>query len=122
MSLEIPQLKYLRHVVERMKNMSSQLTIIADSSGTLVLRIDVDYATVSTYFKELQVLEDRRDVEEDGDVSATVSAKKLAMFMGWDILHPDSVKCNILKEKMVKLTLNVGDHVKMHYFVPAIAS
>lgn len=105
-----------------MKTMSSQLTLIADRSGTLVLRVDVDYATVSTYFKELQIWEDRQEEGENNDISATVSIKKLAMFLSWDILHPDNVKCNILREKMVKLTLDVGNHVKMHYFVPAIAS
>lgn len=119
-TLEIPQLKYIRHIVERMKNMSSQLTIIANKCGALVLKVEVDYATVSTHFKELQVWE--AGEEDTGDISATVAIKKLAMFLSWDILHPDSVKCNLLQEKMVKLTLDVGDHVKMHYFIPAIAS
>lgn len=103
-----------------MKNMSSQLTIIANKCGALVLKVEVDYATVSTHFKELQVWE--AGEEDTGDISATVAIKKLAMFLSWDILHPDSVKCNLLQEKMVKLTLDVGDHVKMHYFIPAIAS
>lgn len=118
-SLEMPQMRYLRHIVDRMKNMSSQLTMTANPCGTLIIKIEVDYATVSTHFKALQVWESR---EEAGDISATVSAKKLAMFLGWDILNPDSVRCNSLQEKMVKLTLDVGDHIKMHYFIPAIAS
>lgn len=101
--------------------MSSQLIITANKCGTLVLKIEVDYATVSTHFKGLQVWESRQE-EESNDISATISIKKLAMFLGWDILHPDSVKCNLLQEKMVKLTLDVGEYVKMHYFIPAIAS
>lgn len=112
-------MRYLRHIVERMKNMGSQLTVAASQRGTLIIKTEGDYATVSTHFKELQVWENG---EETGDISATVSAKKLAMFLGWDILHPDSVRCNLLQEKMVKLTLDVGDHIKMHYFIPAIAS
>lgn len=118
-SLEVPQMRYLRHIVDRMKNMSSQLTVTANKCGTLIIKIDVDYATVSTHFKGLQVWESG---EETDDISATVSIKKLAMFLGWDILHPDSVRCNLWQEKMMKLTLDVGDHVKMHYFIPAIAS
>ncbi|XP_014484307.1 PREDICTED: checkpoint protein HUS1 [Dinoponera quadriceps] len=121
-SLEIPQLKYLRHIVERMKSMSSRLAVIANTQGTLMLRVEVDQATVTTHFKGLRVWSRQGEQEEEnGDVSATVNVKKLAMFLGWDSLHPDSVKCNILREKMVKLTLDVGDHVKMHYFEPAIA-
>lgn len=95
--------------------------MIANKCGTLIIKIEVDYATVSTHFKGLQVWENAEEQEAD-DISATVSIKKLAMFLGWDILHPDSVKCHLLQEKMIKLTLEVGDHVKMHYFMPAIAS
>ncbi|XP_012542408.2 checkpoint protein HUS1 isoform X2 [Monomorium pharaonis] len=120
-SLEIPQLKYLRHIVDRMKNMSSQLTVSANKCGMLVIKIEVDYATVSTHFKGLQVWECGEGKETE-DISAMISIKKLAMFLGWDILHPDNVKCNLLQEKMVKLTLDVGDHVKIHYFIPAIAT
>ncbi|KAL6261724.1 hypothetical protein P5V15_006812 [Pogonomyrmex californicus] len=120
-SLEMPQLKHLRHIVERMKNMSSQLTVITNKCGTLIIKITVDYATVSSHFKDLQVWESTEE-QEDRDISATVSTKKLATFLGWDILHPDSVKCHLLHEKMIKLTLDVGDHIKMHYFMPAIAS
>jgi len=119
-SLDLPQLRYLRHIVDRMKTMSSQLTVTANKCGTLIVKIEMDYATVSTHFKGLQVWESGE--EQETDVLATISIKKLAMFLSWDILHPDSVKCNLLQEKMVKLTLDVGDHIKMHYFIPAIVS
>lgn len=125
-SLEIPQLKYLRHIVDRMKNMSARLMVIANKCGTLVLKVEVDHASVSTHFKGLEVCESGQerdpDDDDDNDVIATVNIKKLAMFLGWDILNPDSVRCNILQERMVKLTLDIGDHVRMHYFVPAIAT
>ncbi|XP_011156205.1 checkpoint protein HUS1 [Solenopsis invicta] len=120
-SVELPQLKYIRHILDRMKNMSNQLTVMANKCGTLIIKVEVDYATVSTHFKGLEVWENEEGQEND-DISAIVSIKKLAMFLGWDILHPDSVKCHLLNEKMVKLTLDVGDHIKMHYFIPAIAS
>ncbi|XP_020295286.1 checkpoint protein HUS1 isoform X2 [Pseudomyrmex gracilis] len=119
-SVEAPQLKRLRHIVERIKNMSNQITLIANKTGALVIKAEMDLATVSTHFKELQVWESKE--EDANDISATVSTKKLAMFLSWDILHPDSVKCNILENKMVKLTLDVGEHVRMHYFIPAIVS
>lgn len=108
-----------------MKTMSPRVTLIATKQGTLLLRVEVDHATVTTHFKDLQVCaskQEEQEEDEDSDISATVNVKKLAMFLGWDILRPDSVKCNILKERMVKLIMDVGDHVKMHYFMPAIAS
>ncbi|EZA54157.1 checkpoint protein HUS1 isoform X2 [Ooceraea biroi] len=121
LSLEIPHLKYLRHIVDRMKNMSSQVIVIANKCGALVLKIEVDHASVSSHFKGLQVWESRQEQNND-DIFATVGIKKLAMFFGWDILNPQNVRCNILQEKMVKLTLDIGDHVTLHYFIPAIAA
>lgn len=114
----MPQLKYLRHVADRMKNLCSRVTLTANKSGTLVFTIDINHATVSTHFKGLQVWKKRE--EEDGNISGTICIKKLIAFLGWDILHPDNVKCNMLQEKMIKLTLDVGDHIKIHYFIPAI--
>lgn len=89
-----------------------------------MLRVEVDHATVTTHFKGLRVWMAKQEdqEEEDSDITATVNVKKLAVFLGWDILQPDSVKCNILQEKMVKLTMDVGDHIRLHYFEPAIAS
>ncbi|KAL0122549.1 hypothetical protein PUN28_007331 [Cardiocondyla obscurior] len=120
-SLEVPQLRHLRHIVGKMNNMSTELSMIANKNGTLTIKIEVNYATVSTYFKNLEVFEVGAKGEND-DVTATVSIKKFASFLNWDILHPDKVACNLLHEKMVKLTLDVGDHVKMHFFMPAIIS
>jgi hypothetical protein len=104
-----------------MKNMSSQLMVIANKCGTLILKIEVDHAFVSTHFKGLQIWENKQ-AQDNSDISATVSVKKLAMFLSWDILNPDNVRCNILREKMINLTLDIGDHVRMHYFVPAIVT
>jgi len=102
-----------------MKNMSSQLMVIANKSGTLVLKIEVDHAFVSTHFKGLQIWENKQ-AQDSSDISATVSIKKLVMFLNWDTLNPDDIRCNILQEKMINLTLGIGDHVRMHYFIPAI--
>ncbi|XP_076684723.1 hus1-like checkpoint clamp component [Andrena cerasifolii] len=118
-SVDMPQLKHVRNIVERMKNMSPRLTLCADKSGVFVLRIDTDSATVSTYFQDLQVWSCS---QENGDekVSATVDIKKFFMFLAWDVVHPDGVKCNILRDRMLNLYLHLSDYLKIHYFIPAM--
>lgn len=116
----MPQLKYIRNIVDRMKNMSQWLTLSADNTGTLVLKIDNDSATVSAHFQELQIWSCSQQDRED-KVSATIDIKKFLMFLAWDIVHPDGVKCNILQDKMINLFLHLADYLKIHYFLPSVA-
>ncbi|XP_076623331.1 hus1-like checkpoint clamp component [Colletes latitarsis] len=120
-SVDMPQLKYVRSIVERMKNMSPRLTLSADKCGMFVLEIDTDSATVSTHFQDLQVWSCSQNEDVD-KVSATVDIKKFHMFLAWDIVHPDVVKCNILQDRMVNLYLQLADYLKIQYFVPSIAT
>lgn len=119
-SLNMPPLKYVRNVVDRMKNMSSKLTVSADKTGMFVLSIDTDSATVSTHFQDLKIWD---CTQQDGNenVSATVEVKKFLMFPGWEIGNPNCVKCNILQDRMVNLFLDVTDDLKIQYFIPALA-
>lgn len=119
-SVDMPQLKHVKHIVERMKNMSPQLTLSADKTGVFVLKIDTDSATVSTHFQKLQVWSCSQQSQED-KISATIDIKKFLMFLAWDITHPDGVKCNILQDKMVNLFLHVADYVKIQYFLPSVS-
>lgn len=114
----MPQLKYARNVVEKMKNMTPWLTIITENSGTLTLKIDTDSATVSTLFQGLTIWQSSR--EENEQVTVTIDIKKLLAFLAWDSFNTGSVKCNIIKNRMVNLFLTLGDHLKIQYFIPAV--
>ncbi|KAF7401403.1 hypothetical protein HZH68_007223 [Vespula germanica] len=120
-SIDMPQLKYLRNIVERMRNMSSQLTLTADKTGMFVLRVETDSANVSTHFQELKVWSCSQ-VEDNFTVSATIDVKKFLTFLSWDIVHPNSVRCNILENKIVNLFLDLSGYLKVRYFLPAIAT
>ncbi|XP_046821611.1 checkpoint protein HUS1 [Vespa crabro] len=119
-SIDMPQLKYLRNIVERMKNMSSHLTLTADKTGMFILRVETDSANVSTHFQGLQVWSSGQ-TEDNFAISATIDVKKLLTFLSWDIVHPNSVRCNILENKIVNLFLDLAGYLKVRYFVPAIA-
>ncbi|KOC63180.1 Checkpoint protein HUS1 [Habropoda laboriosa] len=120
-SVDMPQLRNVKGIVERMKNMSPRITISADKSGTFVLKIETDNATVSTHFQNLQVWSCSQQECED-KISATVDIRKFLMFLAWDVVHPESVKCNILQDQMVNLFLQLSDYLKIHYFLPAMTT
>ncbi|XP_016918484.1 checkpoint protein HUS1 isoform X2 [Apis cerana] len=117
-SVDMPQLKHVRNIVERMKNMSSCLTLSADKTGTFILKIETDSATVSTHFQELQVWSCSQQNQDE--ISAIIDIKKFLMFLAWDIVHPDGVKCNILQNRMVNLFLHLADYLKIYYFLSSI--
>ncbi|XP_033221542.1 checkpoint protein HUS1 isoform X2 [Belonocnema kinseyi] len=119
-SMDMPQLKHVRSMVERMKNMSPHLILEADRSGKLVLKVDNDSASIATHFRNLNVW-NSSDIEEE-EITASVDIKKFHTFLSWDIIHPDSVKCNILHERTVNLHLSSEGYLTIHYFMPAIAS
>lgn len=103
-----------------MKNMSSHLTLTADKTGMFILRVETDSANVSTHFQGLQVWSCSQ-VEDNFSISATIDVKKFLTFLSWDIVHPNSVRCNILENKIVNLLLDLAGYLKVRYFIPAIA-
>ncbi|XP_014232160.1 checkpoint protein HUS1-like [Trichogramma pretiosum] len=116
-SVEMPQFKNLRSVLERMKNMSPVLTISVDTNGVLALKADADSATVSVHFPNLTVLECDA---EDETVSASVDIKKFHAFVAWDAVHPTSMNCNIISNKVVNINLTLDDYMQIKYYIPAV--
>lgn len=51
----MPNLKALKNIVERMKIMSHSLTVSANKSGRLTLKINTNIVTFSAHFPDLSV-------------------------------------------------------------------
>lgn len=93
--------------------------VCAENSGKFVLKIETDSANVATYFKGLHV----STLAEDNaaEITANVDIRRFLTFLAWEVVHPVSVKCNILNEQMIYLYLNLDDNVNIHYFIPAVS-
>ncbi|XP_011304256.1 checkpoint protein HUS1 [Fopius arisanus] len=116
-SLALPQLKHLKNVAEKMKNLSPMLSLYASNDGMLILKIETESACVSTHFPGLYVYNEI-EIEEER-ISVTVDVKKFIMFLAWESVHPETVKCSIRQDTLVYLHLNLNDNFKIHYFLPA---
>lgn len=54
-SIEMPNLKAVKPIVEHMRNMSNNLTLSANRSGRLTLKIQTNLVKLSTHFQDLNV-------------------------------------------------------------------
>lgn len=120
MSIDMPPLKHVRNIVDRMKNMSPYLSVSADAAGTLTLKITTDSASVATQFQGLHSRTGSR-VDDEQTIETSVDVRKFVSFLAWEVLHPDTVKCSILNERMIYLYFNLDENIWIHYFIPAVA-
>lgn len=56
LSIQLPPVKLLKHMIERMKCLSEFVYLEATSRGALTLKVETDCVSVCTYFKGLQNL------------------------------------------------------------------
>lgn len=54
-SIQMPNLKSIKSIVEKMKNMSHCLTVQANKSGMLTLQINTNTVKLSSHFADLSV-------------------------------------------------------------------
>ncbi|XP_021921492.1 checkpoint protein HUS1 isoform X3 [Zootermopsis nevadensis] len=119
-SIQLPGLKLLRTIAERMKALSSYIVLLANREGTLILKVETPEATVSTHFKNLTVEDSGGDEENDEFFSARVDIKKFVQFLMSEQVNPNKVLCKIVDDKMVAMFL-VHEDIVLHYFLPVVA-
>lgn len=120
-SIQLPSLKLLRTVAERMKTLSPYITVLANQEGVLILKVETPDATVSTHFKDLivQTTEVAGSEGSDEFFSARVDVRKFVQFLTSEQVNPSKVVCNIVDDHMVVLYL-LHEDVTLHYFLPVV--
>ncbi|XP_067011266.2 checkpoint protein HUS1 [Anabrus simplex] len=124
--IEMPNLKLVRNVVERMRTMSPHLIVSASNEGVFLLRIETDVTTVTTHFKNLAVEtaqggDQREPLDPSMLISARVDIKKLSLFLASEQVNPTQVMCDIKQERLLHLVL-MHEDVTLHYFAPSIST
>ncbi|TDH70727.1 hypothetical protein CCR75_004223 [Bremia lactucae] len=114
MAIEMPPLRAMRSIVDRLKVMHKTMTVEASKSGTLVLRIDTNTLTLQTLFAHLRYRDDLiEDDEEDEEEknrrqqqrssSVTVDSKVLSQAILVDGQSTRSVLCCISENQAMVL-------------------
>lgn len=117
-SLEMPQFRQLKSVVERIKNMSPILEVQADANGVLAFKADADAATITVHFSNLAVMQNNT---EDEMIMAKIDIKKFHAFVAWEAVHPTMIRCNMLNERVININLSLDDYLQIRYYIPAVA-
>ncbi|RMX63918.1 hypothetical protein DD238_004767 [Peronospora effusa] len=114
-AIEMPPLRALRSIVDRLKVMHKTLTVKISKMGTLILRIDTLPVTLQTLFAHLKYREDLVDEEEEEEEeegersrhehssSVTVDSKVLSKAIVLDGQSTDSVLCCITENRAMVL-------------------
>ncbi|KAI9920883.1 hypothetical protein PsorP6_001715 [Peronosclerospora sorghi] len=115
-AIEMPPLRALRSIVDRLKALHKTLTVEASRMGTLVLRIETYQLTLQTLFAHLNYREDlvqegeEEELEEgderqrqQGSYRVTVDSKVLSKAILMDGQATDSVLCCITENKAMVL-------------------
>ncbi|CAH0482193.1 unnamed protein product [Peronospora belbahrii] len=116
-AIEMPPLRALRSIVDRLKVMHKTLTVEASKMGTLILRIDTLPVTLQTLFAHLKYRGDLLDEDENDDQeeveternrqehssSVTVDSKVLSKAILADGQSTESILCCITENRAMVL-------------------
>jgi HUS1 checkpoint protein len=125
-SIYLPPLKLLKNITDRMKTMSNYVTVAANMSGELQLKMEADDVSATTFFRDLQnhVFDASTAGDESRDNSAMYEARidirKLGQFLQGQQFNPTKVICNITDGKGLQIFL-LHEDVSLQYYIPAVA-
>ena len=120
-SFVIPDLKRFKHLTDRYKNLDTYVKFEVFHNGEMEMQLLSDRVTLSTHFKNLEVVKNQGAViEEDAEpVVVNVELKKLALFLGADTFSSKRVMASFVNEKLLHLDF-INDNIAMNLYLPAV--
>ena len=116
LSINLPQIKLLKHMLERFKCLSDYIYLQATQTGELILKCETSLITINTYFKELECL----TVQEPLDaISVRLNIKKLYEFVNALQLQPNKLICNFINDKYAHLFF-IHNNVILQYIIASV--
>ncbi|XP_062593869.1 checkpoint protein HUS1-like isoform X2 [Saccostrea cucullata] len=131
-TIAMPQLKLLKNVVDKMKNLSNFVVLSANQNGEMKLMVETDMVSITTHFRDLvnpvsrdKVLSSQSSDGSNSDPQqfsdARIDIRKFAQFLSGQQVNPTKVICNIVRRKVVHFFL-LHDDVSLQYFMPVVSS
>jgi len=119
----MPPLKLLRHVIDKMKNVSDYVSIEANMAGKLVFKVETEMVTIHTNYVNLEhpQIEGRSPPRLNLDQKAEVKVdiKKFARFLYSYQVGPRNVICCIVEGRAVVLHVLLDD-LYLTYYIPVL--
>jgi len=113
-AVHLPQLRLMKNIVERMKNLANMATLHVTAEGLLTLTVETDTVSVTSHFDDLHVERKKED-----ESSVTVELKRLSNFLMNEQLNPNRVVCDVVQSKLMRFNF-LSDSFNLQFFLPGV--
>lgn len=117
LSIEMPCLKTLKHMIDRMRAMGDYINLKVTKKGELTLKIKTDYVSVSSFFKNLPVQVKNNELNF---FSLRLSIKRLSDFINGLHIKPNKIICNFIENKYAHFLVIHDENMVLHYLISSI--
>lgn len=134
LSIQLPPLKIIKHMIERMKCLNEFMILEATNKGTLTFKIEADAVSVCSYFRNLQNLpidnanrdrsrrhENNENAEDEYSLcTVRLSLKKLNDFVNSLQFQPSKIICNFVNNKYAHFFVIHDDDLVLQYLISSV--
>jgi HUS1 checkpoint protein len=128
LSIQMPPLKLLKHMIDRMNHLSEFVCLEATNRGTLTLRIETDQVSVCSYFQNLPNMPlfgagagDKNNRETaDRECSVRLGLKKLSDFVNALQFQPSKIICNFVNQKYAHFFVVHDEDLVLQYLISSV--
>lgn len=124
MVIGIAPIRWLRILLEHLNNLTPSIIFRASTDGELNLTANTDMATITTRYKNQEVLvASQVDNASNSSIcssSCPVDCKKVSVFLSGMQVTIRELICGIEEDHFVRLTARIQSGVAMHALFPAI--
>lgn len=123
LSIELPSLKLLKHMVERFKVLHEFVYLEATNNGTLTLKVEADAVSVCSYFRNLKNLPifNRDESQEKIDCCIVrLSLRKLHDFINALQFQPTKIICNFVHQKYAHFFVVHDEDLVLQYLISSV--
>ena len=137
LSIQMPPLKLLKHMIERFKCLSDFVYLEATNKGTLTFKIEADAVSVSTFFRNLPNLpvgQDKsranvsraKDKDDQSDeysfCTVRLSLKRLHDFVNALQFQPTKIVCNFVSQRYAHFFVIHDEDLIIQYLISSVCS
>jgi len=124
LSIEMPPLKLLKHMIERFKVLHEFVYFEATNNGTLTFKIEAEAVSISSYFRNLNNLPIFNQKKNDPNAACIVrlSLKKLHDFINALQFNPSKIICNLVHQKYAHFFVVHEDDLVLQYLISSVLS
>lgn len=122
LSIEMPSLKLLKHMIERLKVLHEFVYFEVTNNGTLTLKVEADAVSVCTYFRNLKNLPifNQGDNPQTSRCVVRLSLKKLHEFINALQFQPTKIICNFVNQKYAHFFVVHDEDLVLQYLISSV--